>query len=104
MLYFVTRDEINKIEPKLQDRWKNKIPKLDAGSVAVYGTQKFNDYIINLLGKEFKVAAAEKTDVNKDSYMSSMSVSYTHLRIQEYFSSGLNVEQNSHLLMSLRDF
>ena len=25
-------------------------------------------------------------------------------RIQEYFSSGLNVEQNSHLLMSLRDF
>lgn len=72
MLYFVTRDEINKIEPNLQDRLKNKIPKLDAGSVAVYGTQKFNDDIINLLGKEFKVAAAEKTDVNKDSYMSSM--------------------------------
>ena len=72
MLYFVTRDEINKIEPNLQDRLNNKIPKLDAGSVAVYGTQKFNDDIINLLGKEFKVAAAEKTDVNKDSYMSSM--------------------------------
>ena len=72
MLYFVTRDEINKIEPNLQDRLKNKIPKLDAGSVAVYGTKKFNDDIINLLGKEFKVAAAEKTDVNKDSYMSSM--------------------------------
>lgn len=72
MLYFVTRDEINKIKPNLQDRLKNKIPKLDAGSVAVYGTQKFNDDIINLLGKEFKVAAAEKTDVNKDSYMSSM--------------------------------
>lgn len=47
MLYFVTRDEINKIEPNLQDRLKNKIPKLDAGSVAVYGTQKFNDDIIN---------------------------------------------------------
>lgn len=72
MLYFVTRDEIDKIEPLLQDRLKNKIPKLDAASVAVYGTEKFNDDIINLLGREFKVAAAEKTAVNKDSYMSSM--------------------------------
>lgn len=72
MLYFVTRDEIEKLEPNLQDRLKNKIPKLDAGSVAIYGTEKFNDDIINLLGKEFKVAAAEKTAVSKDSYMSSM--------------------------------
>ena len=72
MLYFVTRDEIDKIEPGLQDRLNNKIPKLDAGSVAVYGTEKFNDDIINLLGREFKVAATEKTAVNKDSYMSSM--------------------------------
>lgn len=72
LLYFVTRDEIEKIEPLLQDRLKNKIPKLDARSVAVYGTEKFNDDIINLLGREFKVAAAEKTAVNKDSYMSSM--------------------------------
>lgn len=72
MLHFVTIDEIEKLEPGLQDRLKNKIPKLDAGSVAVYGTEKFNDDIINLLGREFKVAAAEKTAVNKDSYMSSM--------------------------------
>lgn len=40
--------------------------------MAVYGTEKFNGDIINLLGKEFKVAAAEKTAVSKDSYMSSM--------------------------------
>lgn len=60
MLYFVTRDEIEKMEPGLQGRLKNKIPKLDAGSVAVYGTEKFNNDIINLLSKEFKVAAAEK--------------------------------------------
>ena len=72
MLYFVTIDEIEKLEPNLQDRLNNEIPKLDAGSVAVYGTEKFNDDIINLLGREFKVAAAEKTAVNKDSYMSSM--------------------------------
>lgn len=72
MLYFVTRDEIEKIEPNLQDRLNNEIPKLDAGSVAVYGTEKFNDDIINLLGREFKVTATEKTAVNKDSYMSSM--------------------------------
>ena len=72
LLYFVTRAEIEKIEPGFQDRLNNKIPKLDAGSVAVYGTEKFNDDIINLLGREFKVTAAEKTAVNKDSYMSSM--------------------------------
>lgn len=72
LLYFVTRDEIEKLEPGLQDRLNNKIPKLDSGSVAVYGTEKFNDDIINFLGREFKVAAAEKTAVNKDSYMSSM--------------------------------
>lgn len=60
MLYFVTRDEIEKMEPGLQGRLKNKIPKLDAGSVAVYGTEKFNNDIINLLSKDFKVAAAEK--------------------------------------------
>lgn len=72
MLYFVTRDEIEKIEPGLQGRLKNKIPKLDAGSVAVYGTEKFNNDIINILGREFKVAATEKTAVNKDSYMASM--------------------------------
>ena len=40
--------------------------------MAVYGTEKFNGDIINLLGKEFKVAAAEKIAVSKDSYMSSM--------------------------------
>ena len=68
LLYFVTRDEIEKLEPGLQDRLNNKIPKLDSG----YGTEKFNDDIINFLGREFKVAAAEKTAVNKDSYMSSM--------------------------------
>lgn len=72
MLYFVTRDEIEKMEPGLQGRLKNKIPKLDAGSVAVYGTEKFNNDIINILGREFKVAATEKTAVNKDSYMASM--------------------------------
>ena len=72
LLYFVTGDEIDKMETGFKERLNKKIPQLDTGSVAVYGTEKFNGDIINLLGKEFKVAAAEKTAVSKDSYMSSM--------------------------------
>lgn len=72
LLYFVTGDEIDEMETGFKERLNKKIPQLDTGSVAVYGTEKFNGDIINLLGKEFKVAAAEKTAVSKDSYMSSM--------------------------------
>ena len=72
LLYFVTGDEIDKMETGFKERLNKKIPQLDTGSVAVYGTEKFNGDIINLLGKEFKVAASEKTAVSKDSYMSSM--------------------------------
>lgn len=72
LLYFVTGDEIDKMETGFKKSLNKKIPQLDTGSVAVYGTEKFNGDIINLLGKEFKVAAAEKTAVSKDSYMSSM--------------------------------
>lgn len=72
LLYFVTGDEIDEMETGFKERLNKKIPQLDTGSVAVYGTKKFNGDIINLLGKEFKVAAAEKTAVSKDSYMSSM--------------------------------
>lgn len=72
LLYFVTGDEIDKMETGFKESLNKKIPQLDTGSVAVYGTEKFNGDIINLLGKEFKVAAAEKTAVSKDSYMSSM--------------------------------
>lgn len=101
MLYFVTRDEIEKMEPGLQGRLKNKIPKLDAGSVAVYGTEKFNNDIINLLSKEFKVAAAEKTAVSKDSYMSSMysGVYYvvvdSKATLAEIFNLNSSLEENS---------
>ena len=72
LLYFVTGDEIDEMETGFKERLNKKIPQLDTGSVAVYGTEKFNGDIINLLGKEFKVAATEKTAVSKDSYMSSM--------------------------------
>lgn len=72
LLYFVTGDEIDKMETGFKKSLNKKIPQLDTGSVAVYGTEKFNGDIINLLGKEFKVAASEKTAVSKDSYMSSM--------------------------------
>lgn len=72
LLYFVTGDEIDEMETGFKERLNKKIPQLDTGSVAVYGTKKFNGDIINLLGKEFKVAATEKTAVSKDSYMSSM--------------------------------
>ena len=72
LLYFVTGDEIDEMETGFKESLNKKIPQLDTGSVAVYGTKKFNGDIINLLGKEFKVAAAEKTAVSKDSYMSSM--------------------------------
>ena len=72
LLYFVTGDEIDEMETGFKESLNKKIPQLDTGSVAVYGTEKFNGDIINLLGKEFKVAAAEKTAVSKDSYMSSM--------------------------------
>ena len=72
LLYFVTGDEIDKMETGFKESLNKKIPQLDTGSVAVYGTEKFNGDIIDLLGKEFKVAAAEKTAVSKDSYMSSM--------------------------------
>lgn len=62
LLYFVTGDEIDEMETGFKERLNKKIPQLDTGSVAVYGTEKFNGDIINLLGKEFKVAAAKALD------------------------------------------
>ena len=44
----------------------------DSDKIIADSACNFNGDIINLLGKEFKVAAAEKTAVSKDSYMSSM--------------------------------
>lgn len=60
LLYFVTGDEIDEMETGFKESLNKKIPQLDTGSVAVYGTKKFNGDIINLLGKEFKVAAREQ--------------------------------------------
>lgn len=62
LLYFVTGDEIDEMETGFKESLNKKIPQLDTGSVAVYGTKKFNGDIINLLGKEFKVAAAKALD------------------------------------------
>lgn len=50
LLYFVTGDEIDEMETGFKERLNKKIPQLDTGSVAVYGTEKFNGDIINLLG------------------------------------------------------
>lgn len=63
LLYFVTGDEIDEMETGFKESLNKKIPQLDTGSVAVYGTEKFNGDIINLLGSsEDKLAVAKALD------------------------------------------
>lgn len=66
---FVTRENLLQMDEYFKE---SEIPEVPAGSVSIYGTDKYEGKEINLMGHTYSVCAVGEYEAEQDSYMTSL--------------------------------